>query len=1181
MTTDGTFTVTQGKLEGKALSSLTLDGTGDYVNTSWEFDTEMSKAFTWSGWFKPTDGQPAAQEYLMGLEKDSNNNWDIALETDGQLKANYKAGGTAVSSTTVTALANGQEKWHHFVWVISTTSNDLYLNGVLETSTSHSITLSNFVNSDQELWFGDRNHSSSNPFTGNLRDLRLYGHALSADQAASLYSGSYNVTPTNMWKMDEGTGQNPNDTGTATARNGTGAGNADLVSGNGTLNLDSTLTIQANGTLSAPRGNLDLEADFDNYGTFTHNSGLVEFDKTSGTQSINNLGEVEPTFYKLNESKTGDTVIVRKSITVIKELNHGTRYFQFDGGHSDATCDTNSNTTIGCDSNSSIKVGQHVWGPGIPDNTKVATVNSAGSVTSFTITNAATATADPVTLYFGVIVTLGDDNDACTVENQNRCLATLSGTGVKFYGGNQLKPFVTSSEGPNHACSLVHLKWGDVSAAAFTTQHNITLDGDMKFGAVTVSSGDTLDLNGQRAEFSGDLNNGHIIDWDGMAVCHGAINYDYLSGANNNANRDLGTIIMRNTASKNITPVTGTLGGFHLLGTHPVALQSATDWGTTPVTVGSTTSTDLGNNLTCGNLTIPTAGVLNAGARTFTVAGDFTTSGGLLGASCLELNGSDEYAATAVFNDDRSVNNSADYTIELWFRRTETSGNETLFDFAHWDSSGSVYTGQSRTSAYMDAAGIIYWDTRTGGGTVNARPQSSAGFDDSKWHHAAFVFKGVSGAHAGTYSTGAKEIWIDGKLEARVLGGDTTTDAGSSVAGNMGYDQNKTMAFQVGRQVVSSIGNFFTGQIDEVRIWSDARTQAEIRDNMFTEVAATADHLRHQWSFNEGTGTTNAALDTATDAEGEAHVAAPITPSAAGAWAGTGTFDEGSDSTLVMAKSGTQNIYYKHVEAVNNLTINDGSTTQLWNTEAAGNGLLDIEGNLTVNEKLKSHADKAQSRIRFTTAGTTIAVGSDVKTTALSELYSMELEHSGSTNIPELTTPRLFLDSTATAVATGDLTITEELQPEDGTTFNANGNTINCLILDMQANSTVDLRNSTLKSLSGSGRTFQLSTGNLLTGNTLIQGFSSNKQVSLYSQPDGNHEVVGTLKYCKMMLHGDITVIGPVIDCTFESGETRGNIRQWHHTLDTQQLLDADEAGDDDLRLTKPALDNALELMTK
>ena len=57
-----------------------------------------------------------------------------------------------------------------------------------------------------------------------------------------------------------------------------------------------------------------------------------------------------------------------------------------------------------------------------------------------------------------------------------------------------------------------------------------------------------------------------------------------------------------------------------------------------------------------------------------------------------------------------------------------------------------------------------------------------------------------------------------------------------------------------------------------------------------------------------------------------------------------------------------------------------------------------------------------------------------------------------------------------------------------------------------------------------------------------------------------------------------MTVVGNVTGCTF--ADSTANIRQWHHTLDTQQLLDADEAGDDDLRLTKPALDNAHELMT-
>ena len=73
--------------------------------------------------------------------------------------------------------------------------------------------------------------------------------------------------------------------------------------------------------------------------------------------------------------------------------------------------------------------------------------------------------------------------------------------------------------------------------------------------------------------------------------------------------------------------------------------------------------------------------------------------------------------------------------------------------------------------------------------------------------------------------------------------------------------------------------------------------------------------------------------------------------------------------------------------------------------------------------------------------------------------------------------------------------------------------------------------------------------------------------------------MVGDVSNLHLRFSSDLTVVGSVTNCTFDS--TTDNIRQFHHTLDTQQLLDADEAGDDDLRLTKPALDNALELMTK
>ncbi len=52
----------------------------------------------------------------------------------------------------------------------------------------------------------------------------------------------------------------------------------------------------------------------------------------------------------------------------------------------DATCDTTlGSTTVTCNTSSNIEVGQRVSGKGIPTNTYVNTVNSAGSVTSFTL----------------------------------------------------------------------------------------------------------------------------------------------------------------------------------------------------------------------------------------------------------------------------------------------------------------------------------------------------------------------------------------------------------------------------------------------------------------------------------------------------------------------------------------------------------------------------------------------------------------------------------------------------------------------------------------------------------------------------------------------------------------------------------------------------------------------------
>jgi len=1149
-TTDGNFTVTQGKVEGKALTSVDFSGDTQLISCTSNTFYNSKTAFSVSGWFNHDNTHDGHTLHTIVNARDGGND-GMAISLDSandRIRFRIGDGSSDDLYTGNSTITNGQ--WHHFVATRDASNNTaIYIDGVSAATGSSSKTIS--ISSGNFGIGGRPSATDADEFSGKIRDVGCWSYALSADQVASLYSGTYPQTPNHEYKLDEGhaTAALNNasgafeDSGTETDADGQGIGLVDASCVNGTLNLDDRFTIETTGSFSAPRGTLEFSGNLDINCTnvditsaenqFIHNNG--KFTAKDAVDAF--LAPNGATFFDFNlETTSGHDIDLRENITILGTLDL-----------------TGSN-----------------------DNFVVDAANAAGNIT----------------------MTMGNDDNQAIIESDTADTLRFNPHATReilITGGSSLKPCRVTGQDwkwDNGAAGAAGIKLANMKfEVAVDTDTgtgnavNIILTGDCEFAAVTVAAGDTLDVDGHRIHTTGNVDiNGNLKMGAGM--WHAGANFDTSNAA---VTEEAGATFLlegTNYIHNNDGSFVGDANTNILLqGTKTTYLNSSDANVSTyagNLIAGSGTATlggpdRSGYKSKANNLTVATGATLAAtGAHEITCLGDFTTSGGLLGASCLELNGSSEYAATAVFNDDRSVNNSADYTIELWFRRTETSGNETLFDFAHWDSSGSAYTGQSRTSAYMDAAGIIYWDTRTGGGTLCSRPQSSAGFDDSKWHHAAFVHKGASGAHTGTYSTGAKEIWIDGKLEARVLGGDTTTDAGSSVAGNMGYDQNKTMAFQVGRQVVSSIGNFFTGQIDEIRIWSDARTQAEIRANMFTEVAATADHLRHQWSFNEGTGTTNAALDTATDAEGEAHVAAPITPSAAGAWAGAGAFDKGS-STLVMAKSGTQTFTYIAGEDINNLTINDGSTTQLLCTNDSG-GALDIYGDLTVNEKLKPHSSSGNTNVSIKAAGKTITIGSDVKTTAVAELYRLLFYHSGSSNVPELTAKRIICDLSSTVVATGDLTITEELEVDSGTTFNANGNTISCAFLDVDGG-TVDLRNSTYTGRTGGSfnRFDFLHGGTLLTGNTTVTGTAS-PLTMFYLPASGNYEIVGDVSNVRMRDSGDLTVIGSVTNFTLD--DSTNNIRQWHHTLDTQQLLDADENGDDDLRLTKPALDNAHELMT-
>ena len=687
-----------------------------------------------------------------------------------------------------------------------------------------------------------------------------------------------------------------------------------------------------------------------------------------------------------------------------------------------------------------------------------------------------------------------------------------------------------------NASGLITCGTGTDIQQALTTVGNWTLTGDCEFDAVTVSSGDTLDLNGQRMVTSGTLS---LVDGSHFDASGGSFAY-----CNNFDNATTGTITTDDNSYLILTGAgvsadwqTNSKAPFRNLMINSAGTVTANgnqdiDSDMEKVIIGAGTLTTSGSNydVNASDMTIATGGILTANGSDITVAGDFTTSGGLLGASCLNL--ADNYYgvnATAT-----TWGFTSAYTIEMWFKTGTDSGTMRLLDLYDTVQDNNIDRVYLRLRSSDDQVRFGTYDS-----SDDHDGMETAGIDcnDGKWHHLAVTCSGT-----------VKQIYYDGKLNASKTVG-VTRSGDTAMKLYVGADKDGA--------------NKFTGQIEELRIFSDVRTEAEIRADMFQGgTLANSGNLTARHSFNEGTGT---AVDNS-----ETTAARDLVLTNASSWAGAGTFTYGT-STLVMSGSSKK------------LTCLDDFT--LYNFTASGTITIDDAAstiaNLDINNALNASGTLSSTNnetISLKLSGNTVAVGTAA--TSLASLYALRVRRTSNLNLPELTTPRIMLETSGgTVTATGDLTITEELELSSGTTFNANGNTIVAKEVDVNGTGTLNLSNSTLDfSVTSSGDTLSIeATGTLTTGNTTITGHTG-QQTPAVLPYDGDFEVVGDISDLKIMSGGDLTVVGLVTNCLLQ--DSTANIRQWHHTLDTQQLLDADSAGDDDLKLTKPALDNAHELQT-
>ncbi|MEK0325149.1 MAG: LamG-like jellyroll fold domain-containing protein, partial [Nitrosopumilus sp.] len=172
---------------------------------------------------------------------------------------------------------------------------------------------------------------------------------------------------------------------------------------------------------------------------------------------------------------------------------------------------------------------------------------------------------------------------------------------------------------------------------------------------------------------------------------------------------------------------------------------------------------------------------------------------------------------------------SEDFTLEAWFKV----------------STGGVFqaiAGKKQTIGGADAGYILYLNSsdqlacRIHDGTNTAVDNTTTEtFNDAKWHHVAMTIDQTANEMI---------LFINGVARTPVSISAVTGTLENAQAFRMGAESNGTSRF--------------TGLIDEVRVWNDERTPAEITANLLDEITdpTTDSSLLGYWKFNDQVGTT-------------------------------------------------------------------------------------------------------------------------------------------------------------------------------------------------------------------------------------------------------------------------------------------------------------------------------------
>jgi hypothetical protein len=156
-------------------SSLSCDGSGDYLNTSNSSDFNISSGnWTMEGWFRPSTFN--TQNHIGSIYYDNDNHLSLRFHSTHGLVCTWQ-GTSAYQLELLKSSAIGDWStgtWYHIAVVVSGTSFKVYVNGTCDTS-NFSGTISTYPTSgDYKVEIGDASFSTSlNEFNGYIDEFRV------------------------------------------------------------------------------------------------------------------------------------------------------------------------------------------------------------------------------------------------------------------------------------------------------------------------------------------------------------------------------------------------------------------------------------------------------------------------------------------------------------------------------------------------------------------------------------------------------------------------------------------------------------------------------------------------------------------------------------------------------------------------------------------------------------------------------------------------------------------------------------------------------------------------------------------------------------------------------------------------------------------------------------------------